>query len=217
MILLCGGLKGGVGKTTTAVHLAVYLSKILGKDTLLVDADDQESSSEWMTWRAEKEDKLAGRLTFCRLAGRSVRDEVLKLKEKYEMIVIDAGAGMRDSQKFAMLVADVMLVPFPASGLDVWTLNRVEKVLEEAQIYNPALRAYSFLMRAFPQGGENAEAAEALKESKVLNYIDTPVINRKCFAQAVTEGLTVFEVLPPNPKAVAEIEAVFQTAMKGGI
>ena len=206
MVYLVGGLKGGVGKTTTAINLALYLSGENGRDVLFVDADEQASAGEFMAWRSEhtKDDKL----TFVELHGRSVRDEVRKLRSKFDDIVIDAGGGMRDSQKFALLAADKYLVPFPASGPDIWPLTKVERVVAEAQDYNESLKAYTFLMRAFSEGAENNEAADVLRESK-LNYIDAPVINRKAFSQSITGGYSIFDFKPRNPQAVEELTAVF--------
>jgi chromosome partitioning protein len=52
MILVCGGIKGGVGKTTLATNLTVMLA-MEGKDVLLVDADDQGTASDFTAVRTE--------------------------------------------------------------------------------------------------------------------------------------------------------------------
>ncbi|MEP9781904.1 ParA family protein, partial [Xanthomonas euvesicatoria] len=51
MVFACVNTKGGVGKTTTAVHLAVMLAR-QGK-TLLIDGDPQASAASWAAWRRE--------------------------------------------------------------------------------------------------------------------------------------------------------------------
>jgi chromosome partitioning protein len=52
MILICGGIKGGVGKSTIAVNLAI-LRAAIGKDVLLVDADEQGTASDFTAVRNE--------------------------------------------------------------------------------------------------------------------------------------------------------------------
>ena len=107
MVYLIGGLKGGVGKTTTAINLAIYLSG-QGRDVLFVDADAQASASEFMGWRSEH--TLDEHLTFVELHGSRVRDEVRKLRSKFDDIVIDAGGGMRESQKFALILGCIQSI-----------------------------------------------------------------------------------------------------------
>ena len=208
MVYLVGGEKGGVGKTTTAINLAIYLSQEKNRDVLFVDADAQASASEFMAWRAEhtQDDNL----TFVQLTRSSVRDEVKKLRSKFDDIIIDAGGGMRDSQKFALVVADKYLVPFPASGPDIWTLTKVERIVEEALAFNENLKSYSFLMKAYPEGSENKDAAEVLQDSKVIEYLDYPIISRKAFSQSVTAGYSIFDYKLKNHLAAEELSRLFE-------
>ena len=56
MIIVCGGIKGGSGKTTVATNLAVIRAG-QGSDVLLIDADDQETSTDFTTQRAEQRER----------------------------------------------------------------------------------------------------------------------------------------------------------------
>ena len=51
MIYAVVNTKGGVGKTTTAVHLATMLSRL--GETLLIDGDPQASAASWAAWRRD--------------------------------------------------------------------------------------------------------------------------------------------------------------------
>lgn len=207
MIVTVGGIKGGSGKTTVATHLAV-LAASRGRDVLLVDADEQETATDFTLLRNER---LAGRAgyTGVRLAGPAVRNEVLRLKEKYEEIVIDTGGRDTTSQRAALSVAGVLVVPFLPRSFDVWTQDKVEALVAEMRQVNPALKAFAFLNRADARGADNDEAARLLAESAELSLLPALLVARKAFSNAAAQGLTVGEVRPRDPRAVAEMEALF--------
>lgn len=145
MIVVIGGIKGGSGKTTVATNLAVMRSKV--KDLLLIDADDQETATDFTTLRNDEVSTGAG-YTSIRLSGSAVRTETKRLKDKYEEILIDTGGRDTASQRAALSVADVLLVPFVPRSFDVWTLEKVSALVGEMRTANPELRAYAFINRA---------------------------------------------------------------------
>lgn len=208
MIFTTGGIKGGSGKTTLATNLAVYLSN-KGRDVLLVDADDQGSAYEFSAQREAATQGKTG-YTLIRLSDKAVRTEVLKLTDKFSDVVIDTGGRDTASQRAALSIADVYLVPFYPRTLDVWTLEPVETLVAEMQVGNSKLRAFTFINRADPKGGDNREVSELLKESKVLTYLDAPLINRKAFANAISFGLGITELKPSDEKATAEFIALYK-------
>ncbi len=206
-IFTVGGIKGGSGKTTVATNLTVLLASD-GRDVLLVDADDQETATDFTVWRNKNADGQAG-YTAIQLSGDAVRTEILRLAAKYDDIVIDTGGRDTTSQRAAMTVSDIYLVPFVPRSFDVWTLERVAKLIEEMRPANPALRAYAFLNRADAGGNDNADAAEYLKDAKYIEFIDIPLGGRKAFSNAAAEGKGVTELKRKDPKAEAEIRALY--------
>src|SRR4051812_50092974 len=91
MIIVVGGIKGGSGKTTVATNLAVMRSAD-GHDVLLIDADDQETASDFTILRNERIPAGAG-YTSIKLTGPAVRTETLRLADKYDDIIIDTGGA----------------------------------------------------------------------------------------------------------------------------
>jgi chromosome partitioning protein len=78
-VVICGGIKGGVGKSILAINLAV-LSAQQGYKVLLVDADEQHTVSDWSDIRSEAvSSKLANGPTVIRLSDRAVKTEVQKM------------------------------------------------------------------------------------------------------------------------------------------
>jgi chromosome partitioning protein len=206
-IYTVGGIKGGSGKTTVATNLTVLLAAD-GRDVLLVDADDQETATDFTAWRNKNADGQAG-YTAIQLSGDGVRTEIRRLASKYDDIVIDTGGRDTTSQRAAMTVSNIYLVPFVPRSFDVWTLERVVKLIEEMRPANPALRAFAFLNRADAGGNDNAGAAEYLKEAGCITFIDTPLGARKAFSNAAAEGRAVTELKRKDAKAEAEIRALY--------
>ncbi len=208
MIIVCGGIKGGSGKTTVATNLAVIRSA-QGSDVLLIDADDQETATDFTTQRSERLEGEAG-YTSIKLTGAAVRNQTLRLKEKYQDIIIDTGGRDTTSQRAALSVADLLLVPFVPRSFDVWTIEKVSDLVGEMRQANPTLKAFTFINRADPRGQDNDGAAEVLKESQELKFIETHLGNRKAFGNAAAAGLAVTELKPEDEKAAEEMMLLIQ-------
>ena len=208
MIVVVGGIKGGSGKTTIATNLAV-MRALDGSDVLLVDADDQETASDFTIFRNERAE-VGATYTSIKLTGQAVRTETLRLVDKYTEIIIDTGGRDTTSQRAALTVADVLLVPFVPRSFDVWTLEKVGDLVGEMRTANSGLRVYVFINRADPSGRDNDEAAEALRDTDGLKFISTPIGARKAFGNAAAQGLAVGELRPQDTKAVQEITMLYR-------
>jgi chromosome partitioning protein len=118
MIVVLAQTKGGVGKSTIAVNLAVERSRA-GRDVLLIDADEQGTASDFTALRTEQVG--APGYTAVALSGASVRTQVLQMKPKYGDIIIDAGGRDTAGLRAALTIADVAVVPFQPRSFDIWT------------------------------------------------------------------------------------------------
>lgn len=208
MIVVVGGIKGGSGKTTVATNLSIMRAAD-GRDVLLIDADDQETASDFTTLRNEHMDGQAG-YTSIKLTGAAVRMQTQRLARKYQDIIIDTGGRDTTSQRAALSVADLLLVPFVPRSFDVWTLEKVSQLVAEMLPANPQLKAYTFLNRADPRGQDNDEAADVLRDTETLSFIGVSLGTRKAFSNAAAQGLAVTEIKPPDPKATDEIEILYR-------
>lgn len=203
MIYTVGGIKGGSGKTTIATNLTVFLLQ-QGRDVLLIDADDQESATDFTSFRHQT---LEGELgyTAVKVTGRELNANVLRLAGKYDDIVIDTGGRDTVSQRSALTVSQVYLVPFAPRSLDIWTLRKVENLIAEVAPFNPILRSLTFINKADARGTYKEEAAELLRSSEYLQFLEATVGNRISFANAAATGLGVLEIKPADEKAIAEV------------
>jgi chromosome partitioning protein len=211
MILVFGGIKGGVGKTTLAVNMAIIRASQT-KDILLVDADEQGSASDFTAVRNETyADKGGANYTCIKLHGATVRTEVLRLAGKYDDVVIDVGGRDTAGQRAALSIADMYVVPFLPGSFDVWTLDNVSTLIQEALSFNQNLQARCLVNRADSKGSDNAQAAAIAQEIPNLELIPVVIGNRKAFRSAASQGLAVTEIKPPDPKAVSEIKMLYES------
>jgi chromosome partitioning protein len=209
MILVIGGTKGGSGKTLLATTLTV-LRATAGSDTLLIDADEQSSAMDFTRQRAQR---LQGEPGYTAMQTREadVAVQVRRMTGKYADIVIDVGGRDTASQRAALAVADLLLIPFAPTSVDLWTVTTVIGLLRDARTFNPPLRAYAILNKAFPRGSDNTEAADILREyAEHWTYLYTPIGTRKAFSNAFGGGYAVTEYQPRDTKAIAELMALYR-------
>ena len=213
MIVVLAHTKGGVGKSTLAINLAVERSRA-GRDVLLIDADEQATALDFTALRTEQLGSPG--YTAVALAGPAVRTQVLQMAPKYEDIIIDAGGRDTAGLRASLTVADVAIVPFQPRSFDLWTFDKVASLITEAGQYRDGLlRAVAVLNFADPAGGDNAAAAEALTGSEVIAYLDAPIGRRKAFPNAASEGRGVCELKRQDPKASAEMAALVRAVFDG--
>jgi len=210
MILVVGGIKGGVGKSTLAANLAVLAARD-GKDVLLVDGDSQETTMTWAAARGDREGVSTDRVTTVALVGKGVRDELRRLRPKYDTIIIDAGARDTTTQRAALTIADTVLLPFAPRGPDLWTISTAVEMVNEIRSVNEGLRTMALVNRADPIGNDNAEAESSFAEHvDVLETAPLRIGNRKGIAQAHLMGLAAVEMARPDPKAISELDALYR-------
>jgi chromosome partitioning protein len=209
MILTVGHTKGGAGKTTLAVQIALTQA-IAGRDVLLVDGDAQRSAQTAMTIRT-KAGRTPGLACVHFTDGPLLRSQVQRQASKYQDVVIDAGGHDSATLRAAVSVCDAVLVPFVPRSIDVWALEDMAKLIEEARSIRDGLLALAVLNRADPGASpDNREAAAALADFPVLTLLDSPIGNRKAIANATGQGLAVSELTPRDPKACDEIASLIR-------
>lgn len=201
MIFAVVNTKGGVGKTTTAVHLATMLART--ERTLLIDGDPQASSASWAAWRREA-NREPSPTTTC-LSGKAILAEGKTLAGGFGHTVVDAGGRDSTGLRSALLLASQAIVPIGASNLDAAAMTDLLEVIEIAKDYNPELRVRILLTRIDTRTRDGAEMLEFLQEQK-LPVLSARVCERVAYRRAIGEGAIVQEI-GKDPIACQEMEA----------
>ena len=210
MIITVGNTKGGVGKTTLAVNLAIARA-LTGRDVWLIDGDRQGTAQAAISIRAE-----AGHTPGIACAtypdGPTLRAQVQQQASKFDEVIIDAGGRDSTALRAALVLSDVLLVPFQPRSYDVWALNDIAALIDEARSVRDGLRCYAVLNCADPgeASTDNPEAAAAVAEISQFEYLPAPLRRRKAFANAAGAGQCVLELKPQDAKASAELNALIK-------
>lgn len=209
MIVVVGGIKGGSGKTTIATNLAA-LRASNGKKVLLVDADEQKSATDWMNQREDFKDYPLSVITPSFLSGKNLSAHLTKMIKDYDDVIIDSGGRDTTSQRSALIIADLYLVPFKPRSLDIWTIGAVRTLVQECSCVNQRLKSFAFVNQADSKGSDNTDAQELLSDCVEISVLKQIIGDRKAFGTAASFGLGVSELKKADEKSKAEMFEVYQ-------
>lgn len=204
MIILIGSQKGGPGKTTIAVNLAVEFAR-QGKDVCLVDADPQRSAARW---HADREEQRHTPAIACVEKLGNINQTLQDLAGRYDVVVVDVAGKDSREMRTGMVAADTLVVVVRPSQLDLDTLGHMSEVIDQAVDLNPSLDVRGLITQApsNPSITERHDAGEYLADYPRIRPLDTVIYERKAYRDVIGEGLGVVEW--NNPKAKNEIQAL---------
>lgn len=208
MITVIGGNKGGSGKTTTAVNLAIGLA-LRGKDVCLVNGDLQRTAAKHLAEREAAE--LMPAITLIEKFD-NLSQTLRALDEKYEYVIVDV-AG-RNSREFITsgVVAHQIIAPLQCSQPDLDTLIELQQQVEGMRDLNPDLKVYCLQSMATTnpvlRGNERKEFIEYLEEFPSIKTLESVICFRKVYRDCMSTGLGVLET--DNAAAKSEMEKLME-------
>ena len=191
--------KGGVGKTTLAIHVADALSRRRSR-VLLIDADPQQTAMKWSTFRTGE-----NRFSVIAMAKPTLHKELPPIYADYDDIVIDGPPRVHDLAKSIILSADLVLMPVQPSPADVWATSETVDLVDEARVFKESLKSAIAINRKIVNTVIGRDVREA------LSTLNTPILQsdisqRVAFAEALNTGQTVMD-LDARGRAANEVDA----------
>lgn len=193
MIITIANEKGGSGKSTLCLNLAVQLLKD-NKEVVVLDTDSQKSMETFTEIRSNNEYKTFS--LFNRSSGFS--DTLKQMVSKYENILIDTkGEYSKETQK-AMLLSDIVLVPTTPSQLDTAVLLDMLERIRDIQALNENLKACIAMNRipTIPTLKEKKALIDFINQNNANESVflmDNILSERIAYKRSVSEGMGVME------------------------
>ena len=190
--------KGGSGKTTLAVHLALAFAKLHNLKIAIIDTDPQGSLGKWFVVRSEK--KVSNEnLTFKTASLWGAQYESKALKKDHDIVIIDTPPKIESDARPSIEAADLVLIPMTPSHVDFWATEAIIDIAKKAE------------KKIFIQINRANERSKLVKKThEYINTINVKSTNtlighRQIYASSMGEGKTAIEKQKKS-NAVEEIK-----------
>lgn len=190
--------KGGAGKTTMAAQLAVAWAA--NRSVALMDIDPQSSLTAWHRLRSENGRDVSA-IHLSDVSGWRVGTELDRLRNDYDIVLIDCPPHAETETKNAMRAADLVVIPVQPSPMDVWATTPTASFAKDQGT------DVRLVLNRVPPRSRLVEAVQGMLKSDDLLLTQTVLGNRVAFAASMMEGLGVTES-EPSSQAADEIRAL---------
>ena len=178
--------KGGTGKTTLAVHLALAFIEYHNLKVAIIDKDPQGSLGKWFMIRTEK--KVSNEnLTFKTASLWGAQYESKTLKNDHDIVIIDTPPKIESDARPSIEAADLVIIPMAASHVDFWATGAIVDIAKKAN------------KKILVQINRSSQRSKLIKKTKDfiksldLSSTKTIIGNRQIYTSSMGEGKTAIE------------------------
>ena len=178
--------KGGSGKTTLAVHLALAFIRYHNLKVAVIDTDPQGSLGKWYMIRTEK--KVSNEnLTFKTASLWGAQYESKALKKDHDIVIIDTPPKIESDARPSIESADLVLIPIAASHVDFWATGAIVEIAKKAN------KKILMQINRSSQRSKLISKTNDFIKSLNLSATNTIIGNRQIYASSMGEGKTAVE------------------------
>ncbi len=194
MLICLFNAKGGVSKSTCSVHLTYYLSVILNKTVILIDADPMRISSFWT--KELDLDVSVFQLT----DPNDFLEQIPTLKSKVEYTIVDCPANASEMNRaiiFALTDEDKLLIPVKPTSVDKIASNPTLRLIKQASLHGKKFKAATFVSLAHRSRAVTVEIGDYLrsKEDETgVKVLSSVIYDKATIADALDQGGVVWNM-----------------------
>ena len=203
MMIVFANTKGGVGKSTLAVHIAMAAYD-LGIRTALIDTDKQRSSSQWIS---EAEPGITVRVAN---TPEECLKEATELRQSHDLVVGDGPAGLDDVSRTLLILADLAILPLTPSILDLRSVQQATDVLKFAQGINGGRPEGRIVLNKMRVRDSISKELSAASQTLGVTVAKTMIRDLQAYRDAAGQATSVARLGKKAKPAADEIDKLFR-------
>lgn len=208
-------LKGGVGKTTLSINLAVCFAH-MGYKVCIVDTDTNQNCLQWY---GAREESLPQVLVVGASEPKALNKAVDNLHKQHDIIIMDGTPNLSEMNTRVIMASDLLIIPTRPGAHDFRAMNEFFIRFNQVKELKENLNAYFLINEYDDRVNLHKTVRESLREHFDIPILQTVLKSRTAYGEASMMGTGVFEHSDNKAKAemVSLTKEILQIAEKSSL